>query len=342
MIADVRPLEMLTSPSILRTLGMLIGFAVALGVVLRMWARLRRTMVVEGVGPAVAGTVPAPAVEGATRPDGACATVRPDKEAAGLAAGRPDGQAGHAVTEFALVMPVGMMLLLLLVQTALMLQANLYVHYAAFCGARAAVVWIPRPMENLVPELADVAMESGRSDGPNNISSDGVDSPKTLRIQMAAAYACWPIAGALDADTSATVLASKPWAANVVAQAWSVMYPQPGGPPVLDRYTSQGLLDKYLYAITATRVRTVAVTPLAQPRPERGHFGQDMQVRIDVEHDFALQLPFAGRILGRRLTSLGSDNIGLPSDRPIYVTTLTADAMFSNEGRGEYPGLLGR
>jgi Flp pilus assembly protein TadG len=260
--------------------------------------------------------------------------------AAQVAAARPapDGQSGLATVEFALVFPFALMALLLVVQTALMVQANIVVNYAASCGVRAAVVWIPRPIST----GAIVTDPNAASDTANWISSDSVLSPKFFRIQSAAALACWPISGQFSVEFTQNAAGSNPAAVMTVGQALQLMHQVPGSQHTFNRFSDDDWLSKYLYSVMNTRVRVQRVAPVLPFRPH-GNYGADDLVQVDVEHDFSLRIPFAQRVLGRRKATVGLFNLTLGDEDRLYTTTIRGSATLSNEGRTEFPpGIVGR
>lgn len=290
------------TPDLARSVALLAAFAVGLGLVLRVLAGLRRLRPVE----------PVPAADEAA----------PDAR----------GESGVAAVEFALVAPVGLMLLLLIFQTAMMVQANLIVGYASFCAARSAVVWIPRPMPG-PGDIARLSDPNAQTDGVNSISVPTVDSPKILRIQSAAAYACWPISGMLMPETAQAAAGNRLAGVAAANQAMQFMTEMPGSRYVFGRFPPEEWVNKYLYSILNTRVK---VDKAPDPN-DWGRFGPDTQVYVTVEHDFALRVPFAGRLLGARKTQIGAAGIGLAADERLYVTTIRASTMLINEGRPEHP-----
>lgn len=100
------------SPLAMRCLTMMVVGMVALGLVLALLVRVRSR----------------------TRPAG----VR----------GFHGDQGGHAAIEMAFVFPLALMIFLLIIQAALLFNANLVVHYAAFAAARVGVVVVPLNLAN--------------------------------------------------------------------------------------------------------------------------------------------------------------------------------------------------
>lgn len=97
---------------------------------------------------------------------------------------RLNDEGGVATIEFALVLPTAMFIFLILLQTVLMMSAQVFVHYAAYAATRAAIVVLP----------------DGREGGGGEMTADE-ESPENQQIQRAAAFAVTPICGRLT-DTS--------------------------------------------------------------------------------------------------------------------------------------------
>jgi Flp pilus assembly protein TadG len=73
--------------------------------------------------------------------------ARPRVRPAGVRGFHGD-QGGTAAVEMAMVFPLALMIFLLIIQAALVFNANLVVHYAAFAAARVAVVVVPLNLPN--------------------------------------------------------------------------------------------------------------------------------------------------------------------------------------------------
>ncbi|MDY6913274.1 MAG: TadE family protein, partial [Planctomycetota bacterium] len=91
---------------------------------------------------------------------------------------RPGGQEGAAIIEFALALPIALMLVLIMIQSTLLMAGQLCVNYAAFCAARSAVVYVPADNSPGEPPL---------------VVAETVASAKLLRIKSAAVWAVMPI-----------------------------------------------------------------------------------------------------------------------------------------------------
>jgi Flp pilus assembly protein TadG len=120
---------------------------------------------------------------------------------------RPDGREGSAVVEFALVLPLVLVVALALVQVGLLVRDRLLVEAAARAGARAAAV---EPDEGAIrsaalaaapdldPALASIqVMRSGAQGDPVTVSI-GYDEP--IRVPFIA----WLFGASVHIDTDAT------------------------------------------------------------------------------------------------------------------------------------------
>ena len=83
------------------------------------------------------------------------------------------GDSGTAAVEFALLFPVALMIVLIMIQSATLLSANLVVHHAGYTAARAAITWVP---------------EKVSYDEPRNVVASPGQSEKLHRIRAAAVY----------------------------------------------------------------------------------------------------------------------------------------------------------
>lgn len=89
-----------------------------------------------------------------------------------------DSQGGVAMLEFAMVLPIGLILALLMVQSSLLMVGNLCVNYSAYCAARCAIVTVPL-------DLSDSE--------PHNVVAFGGSSGKIERIRQATVWAVMPV-----------------------------------------------------------------------------------------------------------------------------------------------------
>ncbi len=104
---------------------------------------------------------------------------------------RLHGDSGVATVEFVLVFPVALMTVLVLLQTTLMMAGNVFVHYAAFVGARSAIVQAP----------------TGARGGGGALTQGG-DGPKWQAVERSAAFAMAPVSGKINDGAEGERLAS--------------------------------------------------------------------------------------------------------------------------------------
>jgi len=114
--------------------------------------------------------------------------ARPHSRPAGFRGFFSD-QGGTAAIEMAFVFPLGLMIFLVVIQAALVFNANMVVHYAAFAAARMAIVVVPL---NRVPDNDPVFPEK-RNWVRNPDEPSVAKSEKLEMIRQAAVMALMPI-----------------------------------------------------------------------------------------------------------------------------------------------------
>ena len=129
-------------------------------------------------------------------------------------------QGGAAAIEMTLLFPFALMIFLVIIQTALLFNANMVVHYAAFCAARMATVVMPQSFPQGFPPGDPSAMEPINLMLPDNDAS----SPKIEAIRRAAVLALVPIS----AQASASAGAMDSGGANASSQTQSLFQSQSG------------------------------------------------------------------------------------------------------------------
>jgi hypothetical protein len=230
-------------------------------------------------------------------------------------------QSGLLVIQFALILPLLIMSLCSVLQTALIIHGKFVVNYAAFCAARAAAVIIPEGVTSSV---------TGISEAPNQINTTNSQSPKMAEIRRAAALACAGISPTLTLDLEfgpGLDLGSIPNIAQSI-----VMFPG----SVDGNQMSAQFLQRAPYALSKT-VTQVVVT--SQPQTPVGSGGTPFNlVTAQVTYRYYLTVPFANRLFGTAFSGFGSsyyieihEQYTLPAEadyefpealRSIYQTTL--------------------
>jgi hypothetical protein len=216
---------------------------------------------------------------------------------------------GAAVFEFALLFPIAVMILAIIVQLSLMLTGNLAVNYAAYAAARAAVVQIPR----------DLALSGG--EGPNELVYDPF-SAKMRQIRRAAALAVTPVAGRVPPLFDGQSIQSG--LARLYAQAGVMPRAGLGG----------AFAEKFTYADLRTRIvaveefdeQTLAWSGLSPNSPLPSYvFAPNRPVRVKIEHDLQLGVPFARTIFS-------GASFQDASGETHYYATVAAYYELTNEG----------
>ena len=207
------------------------------------------------------------------------------------------GEDGTAIIEFALALPILLMLALLMIQSSLLMGGYLCVNYAGYCAARAAIVYVPQDLDeepaNVVEDLSD----------PNV-------SEKLSRIQYAAVWAVMPVSdgGYSDrgeyCDALAEGLESFLSRYDMATPGWVWGY----------------LGNKLAYAEQNTSVRLA-------PQENGESFAEHEDLRVTVSHNLYLSVPYAGWLLSR----MDSDHAVDFSDGR-YALEVEIQCTLSNEG----------
>jgi len=190
-----------------------------------------------------------------------------------------DAEGGQIILEFALALPIALMLVLVMVQSSLLMGGNICVHYAAYCAARSAIVQIP---DDVWPAE------------PANFVIDPDASAKLHRVRLAAVWAVMPVS-----------CSSKKFPPG---DAYSLV---DGLRRFFERYDRQApgwARSDYLGRKMGYAERYTGVTMLRRDgQDERGGvryrelvypytYGEHEEVRVAVDHTFYLSVPYAGRV----------------------------------------------
>jgi hypothetical protein len=238
-----------------------------------------------------------------------------------LRRGRPAlGEAGQAMTEFAISFPVVLITTLILVQLALMYQAKNVVTYAAFAAARAAIVWIPAEAEG---------------EGKHEINIDGGD--KIDKIHQAAAMACVPIA-----PRASVVLDGMPFIGDVISQIFGAMSSMLGSFGPAGQYVENGL-QRYAMSTFQTEVTLYKATVDGmeeQSGTASWDWPTDADLGVEVRHRYYLPIPVVNRFIGDPW-SLMSLPPFFSIDLPGRYTFIRAVAVLPLEGETGNPPITG-
>lgn len=200
---------------------------------------------------------------------------------------RPNGavEAGvdaTATIEFALLFPVALGIILMLAQTTLLVNANVFVNYAAFAACRSAIVQIP----------------TDYFDNPPNEITFAAGYEKYDTIHRTAAMALMPIAGRSGAASGSTGAAPTTGVTGGLDAHYSGYGQQ--APPWIDQLIAQRLQ----YTLAHTQVLLFEVQMLTPnefefvevPLGTTHTFAPRDPVTIRVLHQFRLTIPYANRL----------------------------------------------
>ena len=213
---------------------------------------------------------------------------------------REEGAA--SVLEFTLVFPIFLMIILIIWQLLLLINATQVVSYAAFSAARSAIVVIPMSLGN---------------EGQNQFLG-GDSSQKQATIKEAASIACTPISppitewakesGIFGAATAIGGVTGEVGDAALLA----ILVNQAG-------LNGTRALQKAIYASQFTDVTVTGPT-------RNGAFTENAPITVTVNYKFYLNVPYANRIF--------SDGV-FAAFRGGHQKTLTARYTLPNEGGKE-------
>jgi len=205
--------------------------------------------------------------------------------------GRRTAEGGTAVVEFAMLFPIAVMVLMIMVQLSLLMQGNVVINYAAYAAARSAVVQIP---QDYVGE------------GRNELAV-GPAGWKMDRIRRAAVLALTPIGGRVPAEDEGLAIQAD----------LRLLYDQAGEQPRAG--LGQAFAEKFTYCNERTRILEVG------PPAGNDRFEPLQAVRVVVEHDLVLSVPFARAIF--------ADGSFQDADGAThYYTTVETHYQLTNEG----------
>lgn len=207
---------------------------------------------------------------------------------------------GSAILEFALVMPIALMIVLVMIQSSLLLGGNICVNYAAFCAARSAIVHIPTTTDTeSCNELLDMA-----------------GSQKMLRIKNAALWATFPVSRA-DAKCPPVHTSELEEGVRIFFQAYG-------------RDNLGNLMKTWSSRVSyAHEHTTVWVSPPKNEETLRYHPNEDIQAHV--RHTFYLSVPYAARVF-----SVLPGGAELSCDPGQYGTEMYATCTLTNEGKQDY------
>lgn len=212
------------------------------------------------------------------------------------------GQEGQAILEFALVMPILLMIVLVMIQVSLLMGGLVNLHYSAYCAARAGVVAVPlqtdsEPQNQMGDFQADAWV-------PNS-------DEKIQRVFAAAVWALIPYSCGSEDIAPASDGAALEGDLGRIFRDYGADEPS---------WVSNYLGRKLAYARAHTRVSVEAPQPPGSPLYRSGE-----DIHVAVNHDLYLGVPYANRVFSAMTggKSLGNGH---------YAVEMTVESRLSNEG----------
>ena len=185
---------------------------------------------------------------------------------------QPDPQSGTSAVELVLVLPPLTVLLVMILQIALIVQAKFVVNYAAFCAARSAIVIIP-----------DAVSANGVNEGHNYLANPN-RSEKLEIIHRAAAL---PLTAVSPMPSFSYPIITDP---NSLGELFKLA-PFDVGPRSM-------MAQVMLRAAYAYHPENTAVKVLTADGSESGAFREHDWVTVKVSYRYYLAVPFAKRLFG--------------------------------------------
>lgn len=205
------------------------------------------------------------------------------------------GEGGAAIVEFALILPILLLLVLLMAQSSLLMSGNLCVHYSAFCAARSAIVNVPASLS---------------ADEPVNYVAEEGGSAKLQRIRQAAIWTLMPV-------SCGSRLYPAAQASELQAGLANFFRAYGKEPPI---WIMRQLPHRIQYATDYTDVR------LKEAR-SGALYAENEDLVVYVDHVLHLSVPYISRIF-----SMGEDGRELDFSPGQYGLLIRATSRLPNEG----------
>ena len=243
-----------------------------------------------------------------------CAIVRILWEAGRANRRVPNPQGGQVIIEFAIALPIALMLVMIMTQSSLLMGGNLCVHYAAYCAARSAIVQIPRDL----------------SGEPSNILADP-GSEKFGNIRKAAIWAVTPVSSSSqrlpDDGAFELVKGLRSFFNNYSDKTPGWVRLDYLGRKIgyADWYTQVTMLRRESSGLQEQPVYTELTYPYT--------YAENEEVRVHVDHTFYLSVPYANKIFAK-IGSAGEQDDGRELDfgDGEYGLVIHAASSLTNEG----------
>lgn len=251
---------------------------------------------------------------------------------------RSDGKMnedGQAMTEFILIFPIILIMTTCIMQASLAKSARMIVNYAAFCSARAAIVWIPEPAADGEEPYYTPAQGGMDQEDLNNlvVNDDSSANEKMGHIRKAALIALIPAGSAKhNLFEVFDIVALDQYGQEIGVPSWAL--PDLSGFEEELSSVYQGILDAFgsayqaltpsiarriLYVNAFTDVLLVGGDGSVVP-----HFvAEDRDpVTIEVRFLYHLRIPIANAIIGKHLDTPMAEEMGLLEYLPGWASMI--------------------
>ncbi len=214
---------------------------------------------------------------------------------------RMHAQAGTAIIEFALLLPIILFIALVLIQSSLLMGGFISVNYASYAATRSAIVMVPA---NTLPE-------------PRNMVQDTIGVGASAKVNRVWLASLWPLlptgdGGYAETGTGAETLTD---GLDALLGAYGRQLPN---------WARDRLQRKLAYVQDHTQVQLA-------PPVNGDIYGDNEDIRVEVRHDLFMSIPYAGRFFAAIDSSRG---VHLGNGK--YAVKITVNSRLPNEGRLDY------
>ncbi len=224
-----------------------------------------------------------------------------------------DAQGGAVVIEFALALPIALVLVLIMAQSSLLMGGNLCVHYAAYCATRSAIVQIPWDFSPGEP--ANVLRE---------------EAAKMRRIRLAAIWALIPIS--CSSKSYSPTFGEETTLVGGLGEFFRKSDADVPGWVRRDylgrklHYASNKDYTQVTMLRRTGRGKRAPYVPVSYPYT----YGENEEVRVAVAHTFYLSVPYAGYLFYRAESAENRQELDFGQGK--YGIVIHAATSLTNEG----------
>jgi hypothetical protein len=210
---------------------------------------------------------------------------------------RMNAEAGTALIEFALILPIIMFIALVMIQSSLLMGGFVAVNYSSYAAARSAIVMIP----------AETSAE------PRNVVVDTIGPGASAKVNRAWVAAIWPLLPTGDGGYDDTGDGS-----GVLTDGLEDLLAAYGGR--LPDWAGNRLAGKLGYVQNHTEVTI-------QPPLNGDTYGDHEDIVVEVRHDLYLSIPYAARFFA----AIDSDR-GVDLGNGKHAVEVAVHCRLTNEG----------